>query len=75
MNTRIYLVQTKGKEQIEDTVLVEAQTAAQALRFVTQSQFETRAATSKEVATYMRLGSRLYDATAVIEGIKTNDNG
>ena len=60
--TRIYIVQTKGKEGVEDTVLVDAATAAQALRFVAQQTFESRIASAKEVAAYMAKGVKLLDA-------------
>lgn len=60
--TRIYIVQAKGKDGVEDTVLVDAVTAAQALRFVAQTAFESRIASAKEVANYMAKGVKLLDA-------------
>lgn len=63
METRIYLVQTKGKEAPEDTVLVEAQTPAQAIRVVTQAAFDVRVATARETANYIKAGARIISAT------------
>lgn len=62
MSTRIYVVQTKGEEGIEDTVLVQAVTASQALRLVATQTFEARIASAKEVMSYMKQGAKVYEA-------------
>jgi len=61
--TRLYFVSTKGKTGIDDTVLVEASTPAQALRFVAANAFETRIASAKEVASHLSQGGKHLDAT------------
>lgn len=75
MSTRIYIVQTKGKTGTEDTVLVEASTASQALRFVANQTFEARIAGAKEVASYMKQGVKVIDAGDENGTTITSDHG
>ena len=75
MSSRLYIVQAKGKTGVEDTVLVEAQTAAQALRFVTNEAFEVRVATSKETMKLIKDGCKVHDAAAVEQAEPTTAHG
>lgn len=60
MSTRIYKVTNKETNQ---TVLVEATSQGQAVRFVTASKYDVATATSKDVASVMIGGGKLYRAT------------
>jgi hypothetical protein len=57
METRIYLIKTPNGE-----FLVEARTPAQAIKHVTHSGVEYKAASSKDVATLMRKGMKVQVA-------------
>lgn len=63
-NTRIYIIKNKVTDQ---QVLVEAATHAQALRFACQQTYESKVASTTEVAKLVREGLEVYDATAVAE--------
>jgi hypothetical protein len=62
MSTRIYRIAAKGKTGVEDTLLVEASTAAQALRIVTMNAFDVELSSATEVARLMKQGAKLIQA-------------
>jgi hypothetical protein len=62
MNTRIYLITSNIQLAPEQEVLVEASSAAQALRYATKEAFECRVATTLEVAAIIGNGGKLEKA-------------
>lgn len=63
MSTRLYRVKAKGRDGIEDTVLVDAVTAAAALRFVAAQTFEVDKINATTAARLVRSGAMVYDST------------
>lgn len=61
--TRIYVVLQRGTTDVDGHRLVEATSAAQAIRHCVQNKYEAKAASPRDVAAHMGRGVRIERAT------------